>query len=119
MEIPQHTINMGLTARFLQVCLQNPESKCKQTCSRTWDGLSFGDWWNDCSRPQALPALALQALGGGAHGVWVQLCPPGRPGGLGKEALVWPSPVQKLPSQGLVGTLVLHMGLKSIAYISF
>lgn len=53
--------------------------------------------WPSC--PQALPALALQALGRGARGVWVQLCPPGRPGGPGEEALVWPSPVHKLPSR--------------------
>ena len=53
MEIPQKTINMGLTAHFLQVCLRNPESKCEQTCSRAWDGLGFGGWWSDAliSRP--------------------------------------------------------------------
>lgn len=53
MEIPQKTINMGLTAHFLQVCLRNPESKCEQTCSRARDGLGFGGWWSDAliSRP--------------------------------------------------------------------
>lgn len=76
-------------------------------------------WWSDHSRPQALPALALQALDRGSHGVWVPLCPPRRPGGLGKEELMWTLPMQKLPSQGLVGTFALHMDFKSRAHISF
>ena len=88
-------------------------------CIRAWDGLSFGGLWNDCFRPEALPALALQALGWGAHGVWVQLCPPRRLGALGKEAQLWPLPVQKLLSQDPVGTLVLHVDFKSTAHISF
>ena len=53
--------------------------------SKSWGGLSFGGWWSDRSRLQALPVLALQALGQEACGVWVQLCPSG---GLGKEALL-------------------------------
>ena len=74
MEIPQNTINMGLMAPAAGRCLQDLESKCEQTCSRAWDGLGFGGWWSDHSCPQALPALAFQALGQGARGVWVQLC---------------------------------------------
>ena len=76
-------------------------------------------WWSDHSCPQALPALALQALGQGSHGVWVPLCPARRPGGLGKEALMHTSPVQKLPSQDPVGTFALHMDFKSRTHISF
>ena len=41
MEIPQNTISMGLTGHFPQVCLQDPESKYEQTCSRTRDRVSL------------------------------------------------------------------------------
>ena len=74
---------------------------------------------SDRSCPQALPALAPQAPGWGARGVWVPLCPPGRPGGLGEEAPVWPSPGQALRSQGPAGALALHIGFKPTADMSF
>ena len=66
-----------------------------------------------------IPGPALQALGQGAREVWVQLCPPLRPGGVGQEALVWLSPVQKLARQGPVRSYYPTGGFKSTAHINF
>ena len=94
-EIPQN-IRMGLTAAV------SCRSVCKTQRADSQQSLGWarsGGWWSDRSRPQALPALALQAPARGARGLWVPLCPPGRLGGLGEEALVWLSPVQMLRSR--------------------
>ena len=93
--IPQN-IRMGLMAAV------SCRSVCKTQRADSQQSLGWarsGGWWSDRSRPQALPALVLQAPGRGARGLWVLLCPPGRLGGLGEEALVWLSSVQMLQSR--------------------
>lgn len=74
---------------------------------------------SDCSHPQALLLLALQGSESRRLRLWVQLCPPGRLGGVGQEALLWSSPLQKLPSHCPVGDLALHVGFMSTAHINF
>ena len=58
--------------------------------------------------------------GFGLGSLWsVSPAVPTKPRGLGKEALMQTSPVQKLPSQDMVGTFALHMDFKSRTHISF
>ena len=118
MEIPQNTINMGLTA---PVSCRSVFRIQRANASRlvAEPGMGLVLVVGGLMLSSAGPA-SIGPSGFGLGSLWsVSPAVPTKPRGLGKEALVWPSPVQKLPSQGLVGTLVLHMGLKSIAYISF